>query len=125
MRRAKDKVLADLKNEVAILSQLRHPNVVLYIGACTVPPNVCIVTEWCDRGSLYDIIYKQKAIIDTRKIIDIATGLAQGMSYLHSLERSIIHRDLKSHKSVPLGGRSWLCCITSAAAVCCSIRTLQ
>lgn len=36
----------NLVKEVTVLSQLRHPNVVLYIGACLTPPNVCIVTEW-------------------------------------------------------------------------------
>ena len=58
--------LNDLKNEIAILSTLRHPNIVLYIGACTVPPNICIVTEWCDQGSLFDVIYKKRDIIDTK-----------------------------------------------------------
>ena len=39
-------VVADMKKEIEILSRLRHPNVVLYIGACTEPPDVSIVTEF-------------------------------------------------------------------------------
>jgi hypothetical protein len=84
-----------LKKEIAILSRLRHPNVVLYMGACTRPPNVCIVTESCEQGSLYEVLHDYSIHIDAQRVIDIAVGIAQGMNYLHSLDKRIIHRDLK------------------------------
>jgi serine/threonine protein kinase len=88
--------LSDLKKEIAILSQLRHPNVVLYLGCCTKPPNVCIVTEWCDKGSVFDLIHTKNVIMNTSRMLQIALDAAQGMTYLHSQERRIIHRDLKA-----------------------------
>jgi serine/threonine protein kinase len=59
-------LLEDLKREIAILSNLRHPNMVLYIGACTKPPNVCIITEWCDRGSLNAALHGVDCILPVR-----------------------------------------------------------
>lgn len=90
-------LLADLRKEINILSQLRHPNVVLYIGACTRLPDVCIVTEWCHRGSLYQLLHQSSARVDTARILDLSTGIAQGVNYLHSLDFKVVHRDLKSH----------------------------
>jgi serine/threonine protein kinase len=92
-----DSLLADLKQEVKILSQLRHPNVVLYIGACTKGSNICIVTEWCARGSLYDVLHDPATFISCKMMVDMALGIAQGMNYLHRQEKPIIHRDLKSY----------------------------
>ena len=89
-------VLESLKAEVAILSQLRHPNVVLYLGACTTPPNIFIVTEWCERGSLHDLLYDHTVPLSVATRLGLALQTAQGMSYLHSPRRQIIHRDLKS-----------------------------
>lgn len=37
---------------------LRHPNVVMFMGLCLEPP--CIVTEFCARGSLYDVLKKAR-----------------------------------------------------------------
>ena len=86
--------LSDLKKEIAILSQLRHPNVVLYLGCCTKPPNVCIVTEWCAKGSVFDLIHTKNVIINTKRMLQLALDAAQGMTYLHSQERRIIHRGM-------------------------------
>ena len=41
--------LSDFVNEVEVLCALRHPNVVLFMGACTSPPNLCIVTELASK----------------------------------------------------------------------------
>ena len=40
--------------QAVIMASLRHPNIILFMGICLEPP--CLVTEWCSRGSLYDVI---------------------------------------------------------------------
>jgi serine/threonine protein kinase len=42
--------------QVNILASIRHPNIVLFMGVCLEPP--CLVTEFCARGSLYDVLRK-------------------------------------------------------------------
>lgn len=37
--------------KVAIMRRLRHPNIVLFMGAVTKPPNLSIITEFCPRYS--------------------------------------------------------------------------
>lgn len=44
--------------QVMIMSALRHPNVVLFMGVCLEPP--CVVSEWCARGSLLDVLTKAR-----------------------------------------------------------------
>ena len=40
------------------MAALRHPNVVMFMGLCLQPP--CIVTEFCARGSLFDVLRKAR-----------------------------------------------------------------
>ena len=46
--RLTDKILGDYRREVALLRKLKHPNIVLFIGACT-DPKLMILTEYCSR----------------------------------------------------------------------------
>jgi serine/threonine protein kinase len=43
-----------------MLAKFRHPNIVLLVGICSIPPNLAIVTEYIERGSLYDVLHKKK-----------------------------------------------------------------
>ena len=36
------------------MAGMRHPNILGFLGLCMVPP--CLVSEYCTRGSLYDIL---------------------------------------------------------------------
>ncbi|KAL6497932.1 Serine/threonine-protein kinase sty46 [Orobanche hederae] len=74
--------------------KIRHKNVVQFIGACTRPPNLCIVTEYMSGGSLYDYLHKQKGIFKFPKLLKVAIDVSKGMNYLH--QNNIIHRDLKA-----------------------------
>jgi len=88
-----DKLQRTLEAEAEILSVLRHPNIVQYLGVCMDPSTMCIVTEYCGNGSLADVI-RMKALSwsrASRMLLDAATG----MLYLHS--RNILHCDLKSN----------------------------
>ncbi|XVE96503.1 hypothetical protein REPUB_Repub02eG0228000 [Reevesia pubescens] len=84
--------------EVAIMKRLRHPNIVLFMGAVTQPPNLSIVTEYLSRGSLYRLLHKPgaKEVLDERRRLSMAYDVAKGMNYLHRFNPPIVHRDLKS-----------------------------
>ncbi|KAF5747830.1 serine/threonine-protein kinase CTR1 [Tripterygium wilfordii] len=84
--------------EVAIMKRLRHPNIVLFMGAVTQPPNLSIVTEYLSRGSLYRLLHKSGAreVLDERRRLSMAYDVAKGLNYLHRRNPPIVHRDLKS-----------------------------
>lgn len=84
--------------EVSIMKRLRHPNIVLFMGAVTQPPNLSIVTEYLARGSLYRLVHKPGAreLLDFKRRISMAYDVAKGMNYLHNCNPPIVHRDLKS-----------------------------
>ncbi|RAL42562.1 hypothetical protein DM860_011180 [Cuscuta australis] len=88
--------LEEFKSEVRIMKRLRHPNVVLFMGAVTRPPNLSIVTEFLHRGSLYRLIHRPNNQLDERRRLRIALDTARGMNYLHNCTPMIVHRDLKS-----------------------------
>eukprot|EP01087_Luapelamoeba_hula_P003949 TRINITY_DN138_c0_g2_i1.p1 TRINITY_DN138_c0_g2~~TRINITY_DN138_c0_g2_i1.p1 ORF type:complete len:1696 (-),score=223.93 TRINITY_DN138_c0_g2_i1:132-5219(-) len=82
-------------SEVKVMTQLRHPNVVLFMGACTTPPNLCIIMEFMELGSLYDVLHNELVpSLPMGLKVKLATQAAQGMHFLHS--SGILHRDLKS-----------------------------
>ncbi|KAB2087164.1 hypothetical protein ES319_A04G084200v1 [Gossypium barbadense] len=84
--------------EVAIMKRLRHPNIVLFMGAVTQPPNLSIVTEYLSRGSLFRLLHKPgvREVLDERRRLSMAYDVAKGMNYLHRHNPPIVHRDLKS-----------------------------
>ncbi|KAL6524882.1 hypothetical protein OROMI_030475 [Orobanche minor] len=84
----------EFAQEVYILRKVRHKNVVQFIGACTRPPLLCIVTEFMSGGSVYDFLHKQKGVFKLPAILKVAIDVSKGMSYLH--QNNIIHRDLKA-----------------------------
>ncbi|KAJ8567667.1 hypothetical protein K7X08_019875 [Anisodus acutangulus] len=87
-------MVKEFTQEVFIMRKIRHKNVVQFIGACTRPPNLCIVTEFMSRGSIYTFLHKQRSAFKLPTLLKIAIDVSKGMSYLH--QNKIIHRDLKT-----------------------------
>ncbi|PKA63645.1 Serine/threonine-protein kinase EDR1 [Apostasia shenzhenica] len=82
--------------EVRIMLRLRHPNVVLFMGAVMRPPNLSILTEFLPRGSLYRLLHRPNVKLDEKRRLKMALDVAKGMNYLHTSHPTIVHRDLKS-----------------------------
>ncbi|KAL6614750.1 hypothetical protein ACP70R_037020 [Stipagrostis hirtigluma subsp. patula] len=88
--------MEDFCNEIYILSRLRHPNVILFLGACITPPHLSMVTEYMEMGSLYYLIHMsgQKKKLSWRRRLKIIRDICRGLMCIHRMK--IVHRDLKS-----------------------------
>lgn len=92
--------LASLKKEANILSSLRHPHIVLFLGASFAPPNIFVVSELViGAGGHRNMrqVLDDKLLTATLSLalrLRMACDIAMACHYLHS--RGIIHRDLKS-----------------------------
>ncbi|XP_060168992.1 probable serine/threonine-protein kinase SIS8 isoform X1 [Lycium barbarum] len=98
--------LEEFRSEVRIMKRLRHPNVVLFMGAVTRSPHLSIVTEFLHRGSLYRLLHRPNNQLDERRRLRMALDAARGMNYLHNCTPVIVHRDLKSPNL--LVDRNWV-----------------
>ncbi|PPD91014.1 hypothetical protein GOBAR_DD12044 [Gossypium barbadense] len=88
--------LVQFKCEVEIMLRLRHPNVVLFMGAVTRSPHFSILTEFLPRGSLYKLLHRSNPQLDEKRRMRMALDVAKGMNYLHTSNPTIVHRDLKT-----------------------------
>ncbi|XP_050239782.1 uncharacterized protein LOC126688899 [Quercus robur] len=91
-----DEILVSFRQEVSLMKRLRHPNVLLFMGAVTSAQRLCIVTEFLPRGSLFRLLQRNTSKLDWRRRVHMALDIARGMNYLHHCNPPIIHRDLKS-----------------------------
>ncbi|XP_042506766.1 serine/threonine-protein kinase STY46-like [Macadamia integrifolia] len=92
--RVNENMQREFAQEVFIMRKVRHKNVVQFIGACTRPPTLCIVTEFMSGGSVFDFLHKQKGVFKLPSLLKVAIDVSKGMDYLH--QNNIIHRDLKA-----------------------------
>ncbi|KAF9306473.1 hypothetical protein BGZ74_005629 [Mortierella antarctica] len=83
--------IAEIKHEINVLKQVRHENIIRFIGVCTNIKHLCIVTELCENGDLYDFMRKTKKP-DFGQLVMYMHNIALACSYLHTRYPCIIHR---------------------------------
>ncbi|XWS20114.1 hypothetical protein CRYUN_Cryun31cG0072800 [Craigia yunnanensis] len=83
-------------NYVEVLSCMRHPHMVLLIGAC--PEYGCLVYEYMENGSLEGLLFRKDNTpsISWKTRFRIAAEIAMGLLFLHQTKpEPLVHRDLK------------------------------
>ncbi|CAH6940926.1 guanylate cyclase 2G [Phodopus roborovskii] len=69
--------------EVCLMCELKHENIVPFFGVCTEPPNICIVTQYCEKGSLKDVLRNSDHGMDWIFKLSFAYDIVNGMLFLH------------------------------------------
>ncbi|OWF51578.1 Serine/threonine-protein kinase CTR1 [Mizuhopecten yessoensis] len=96
VQRVSKKRLQEFTSEVQVFCALDHPNIVKFIGACCVTPNIAIVMEFME-SCLFQILHMSAdsdATLTEDNKLSIIIQISRGLAYLH--EKNIAHCDIKS-----------------------------
>ncbi|KAM7461169.1 hypothetical protein LguiA_029290 [Lonicera macranthoides] len=88
------------KNEVEMLSNIRHKNIVKLYGFCLHNRCMFLVYEYMERGSLFYALRDDAEAVelDWTKRVSIIKGIAHALSYMHDdCTPPIAHRDISSN----------------------------
>jgi hypothetical protein len=96
MRRGR--VEQEFEREILLMRSIRHPNIVLFIGAGRFSNGNCpfLVLEFMQGGALTGILHDLSVQLNETQQIRFCLDAAKGMEFLHSLQPPRIHRDMKS-----------------------------
>ncbi|KAJ0235809.1 Kinase with adenine nucleotide alpha hydrolases-like domain-containing protein [Hirschfeldia incana] len=87
---------SQFQQEVEVLTCMRHPNMVLLLGAC--PEYGCLVYEYMANGSLDDCLFRKgnSPVLSWQLRFRIAAEIATALHFLHQMKpEPLVHRDLK------------------------------
>ncbi|KAF7246083.1 hypothetical protein EG68_09460 [Paragonimus skrjabini miyazakii] len=92
--------LEEINREIKSMKNMKNENIVAYYASFVDQTELCIVMDWCQRGSLLDVIkYTQSkrdisfGVFDEGTIATILRDVLRGLAYIH--ENGLVHRDLK------------------------------
>ncbi|KAJ8549897.1 hypothetical protein K7X08_033604 [Anisodus acutangulus] len=88
----------EISNEIDIIGQAQHQNLVRFLGCCFTDDDSFLVYEYLENKSLDFVLFdpKKKEELDWKKRLRIIEGTAEGLEYLHNdCQVRIIHRDIK------------------------------
>ena len=70
--------------EVRNRKNMTNDHIVRFVGACISMPNQCIITEFCQKGSLFDILKRNDISLDSDFRYSLILDIVRGMTYLHN-----------------------------------------
>ncbi|RZB53679.1 MDIS1-interacting receptor like kinase 2 isoform A [Glycine soja] len=87
------------RNEVKVLSEIKHRHVVKLHGFCLHRRIMFLIYEYMERGSLFSVLFDdvEAMELDWKKRVNIVKGTAHALSYLHhDFTPPIVHRDISA-----------------------------
>lgn len=91
------------------MRELRHENVISFIGASIETNSVAILTSYCARGSLYDVLNNSDLYLDHMFVSSLISDILKGLIYLHDSD-IVSHGNLRSTNC--LVDSRWVCQIS-------------
>jgi len=74
--------IAKFFEEVELMKQLKHDNIIEFYGACTQEEPLCIITEYTNYENLQAYLKKHSNFLHYPQLIDMGTQIASAMAYL-------------------------------------------
>ncbi|KAM0850821.1 hypothetical protein ACQ4PT_052825 [Festuca glaucescens] len=112
MNTTSERVREDFANEITVMREVKHRNIVQLVGSCDESDKLLLVYELMDNGDLEQMLYPEAATIDADvyRAVDLGSslhldwknrqnvliGMASGLIYLHTeCKKCVLHRDIK------------------------------
>eukprot|EP01065_Artemidia_motanka_P042762 TRINITY_DN5786_c0_g1_i4.p1 TRINITY_DN5786_c0_g1~~TRINITY_DN5786_c0_g1_i4.p1 ORF type:complete len:275 (+),score=65.77 TRINITY_DN5786_c0_g1_i4:232-1056(+) len=87
-------LIEELLREVVLMTQLRHHNIVSFLGSAVEGDFVLVVMEYCSGGSVQGVL-QRFGHLPPPTVVRYTKDMLKGLDFLHG--KDIVHRDLKPH----------------------------
>jgi guanylate cyclase, other len=88
-------ITRNIRKELKQMREMRHENIVSFIGASVENQAVAILTTYCARGSLADVLANEDLYLDQMFVSSLVSDILKGLTYLHESD-IVSHGNLKS-----------------------------